>query len=184
MSTGVVGFGQEFQHCISFCFLQVMYFFTLLCWINKTRWHFCNERVQSSPSCQAGLGAHCMGRQHAQHVPCSPWLSFWVLLPGAAVTTWNLTAPAPGLWQIQLGCLNSQGDGLAAGSRQLTNSAKSPSQAATGSRVSVRQTLVCALSYTSSFPKGLFWVLVKWLSRLSCVIAYEMATISAINILQ
>lgn len=86
----------------------------------------------------------------SQSVANSAWL---VKQPLWWVTSWERAADQLG-WKLQSGCHRFQG------LRQ--------------------QMLVHALSCTSSFPKGLFWVLIKWLS---CVIAYEMA-ISAINILQ
>lgn len=178
------------MHHISFRFLRVTYFFTLLCWINKTRWRFWNERVQTSPSCrpryslcgQAGCSAgQRVPKEHP--VPRSLWFCFWVPLSGASATTWNLTALTPSRWQIQLGWWSSQPDGLQAGSGQPSSSAEASARALLVP-VSLGQMLVYALSCTSSFPKGLSRVLVKWLSCLSCVFAYEMAILSVINVLQ
>lgn len=160
MSAGVVGLEQELEQrhkgaCSASLsrFLRATYFFTLLCWINKMRWCFCNERVQTHPSVlgrllAAGAGRVLSGDTRGRGAPCPP--QPLLLKPRCSHSRW-VAGPA----------------GLA---RQPSSWAEAPVRALLVP-VSLWGRCWCALlGCTSSFPKGLSWLLVKWLSCLSCVI--------------
>lgn len=155
MRAGMLRFGQEFKQwhkglrpCIYSCFLQVMYFFTSLCWINKMCWRFGNDWVRTIPWCQPRLslrGPAAVGREGPG--PRS------ALCPTASSAAAGKCCQEPqGPTEAKASVQGRQLDRLPAGSGQPSSLAGAPVRALLVP-VSIRQMLVHAMLCTSCLPE-------------------------------